>query len=70
MAILTNPSIALAIVQAERRRRGDWGDPTPNQIVAIGGVIRADKAGHLTRDQILVRLYTIAAGNTPQQVAS
>jgi hypothetical protein len=61
MAIITNPGIALALVRAEQRRRGDYSALTAAQIRAIRRVVRRDQRGRLSRDECVTRLRSIGS---------
>jgi len=69
MAIITNPGIALALVRAEQRRRGDYSALTAGQIRAIRRVVRRDQRGRLSRDECVTRLRAIGSPNLPDQAA-
>jgi hypothetical protein len=68
MAIITNPGIALALVRAEQRRRGDWSDLTVDQLTQTRQVIRDDQRGQVTHADIVTRLRAIG-GHTPDEAA-
>lgn len=60
MAYIPNPEFAYDIVRTEQHAQGVWANLTDHQAANIGKVLRADRAGQLTKHDIVVRLHEIA----------
>jgi len=63
MAQITE-AIALAIVQRQRAARGNWTPVDRRQEQAIRRLVAADRAGQVTRADIVARLADIARLDT------